>query len=421
MEYMSDTVFYSGKKKRTVPSEKIYEKLKAGIKKKGQTKDWTCEFAPENECISIWFGDGESETFTLEFDEKGAFSGCCKLFLPLDETTNEEDRTLMMTLLDLLYKAKSNFNTIQITDDYGLAQSYWESKKFKFEYRELSESEYNRVERLFRQGYTTHEELLRAIMAEDMEMSYEEFRTYEHPDIAIDLYKGMIENSLATYLYETSRFKNEKRVSDSLANYVSDPNKYMFALWGFEYGVGWIFRDGTTHSYYEGQRKQEELTSEKHRCVTPIDAQIDLVYREKFLPLFSVEKDALMQCVLAYRYFLSVYEFTGFRYDGHKHIGLILNTILEEYGRETGELFLTFYVTTKWYIDFKRDKKERKEKFVQNITKRYGKELLERYLQEFQPKYGEDCRLKSEVENCRLLSEDEADRICSYTDETLVQ
>ena len=142
MDYMSDTIFYSGKKKRTVQTTEIYEKIKAGIKKKGPNKDWICELDPENESICISFQDGESETFILEFDGKGVFSGCCKLFLPLDETTKEEDRTLMTTLLDLLYKAKNKFNTIQITDDYGLAESYWENKKFKFDYRELSESGY---------------------------------------------------------------------------------------------------------------------------------------------------------------------------------------------------------------------------------------------------------------------------------------
>lgn len=417
MEYMSDTIFYSGKKKRTVSSEKIYEKLKAGIKKKGPTKDWTCEFAPENERISIWFGDGESETFTLKFDEKGAFNGCCKLFLPMDETTNEEDRTLMMTLLDLLYKAKNNFNTIQITDDYGLAESYWDSKRFKFGLRELSESEYNRVERLFGQGYTTHEELLRAIMAEDMEMSYEEFRTYENPDIAWSFQKGLIENSLLTYIYETSEFRNEGRVSDSLPNYIGDPNKYMFALWGFMTGVGWIFCDGTTYSYYQGQRKQEELTAEKHWHGTPVDAQIDLVYQEKFVPLFRQETDPFKRCVLAYRYFLSAYEFTGFHYGCHQKIRLVFDDILEEFGEETGTLFFTIFVTSEKYIYHHVDRKKNAELITKNIMERYGKEFMDRYL-EFKRKYGENWRFRQETE---YYSNERGLETGKYVDETLIQ
>ncbi len=53
------------------------------------------------------------------------------------------------------------------------------------QYRELTVDEYKRVERLYAEGYTKHEELLRAIMAEDMEMSYQEFVNYENPDIAM--------------------------------------------------------------------------------------------------------------------------------------------------------------------------------------------------------------------------------------------
>ena len=70
MEYMSDTLFISGKKKRTATVYDIFEKIAKGIKKKGPTKNWVCELDEENCSILIDFNDEKSETFILSFGEK---------------------------------------------------------------------------------------------------------------------------------------------------------------------------------------------------------------------------------------------------------------------------------------------------------------------------------------------------------------
>ena len=309
MDYMTDTVFFDGKRKRTKSSMEIFEKIAKSIKKKGIMNEWEYSIYEADEEMVINFNDGKSESFSIKFNSKGEFNNFCKFYSPIDEETKEVDYTVMYAILDILYKAKSKFNRIEITDDYGIAASYWESK-FKFDLKELTDEEYNRVKRLFDTGYTRHEDLLRAIMAEDMGMEYEEFVAYENPGITYDFMKGKINHLCLAYIYEASTFRDEGRVKDIFFKFQSDPNKYNFALWSFEEGISFIFFDGTGVT--------EKITFEKHWCAMPMLSQIDLVYREKFAPLYVKSIDPFERCVLAYRYFLSVYLFTGFRYVGRK-------------------------------------------------------------------------------------------------------
>lgn len=384
MEYMSDTVFFNGKRKRTVSSMEIFEKFTKSFKKKGPTKKWEYRIDEAEETMIIDFHDEKSESFAIAFNKKGEFDGFCKFYFPVDDETNEADYTVMYTMFDILYKAKSKFNRIEITDDYGVAANYWESKKFKFDLRELTEEELNRVKRWFDAGYTKHEDLLRAIMAEDMGMEYEEFVHYENPDIAHGSLKGRVHNLCATYVYEASAFRDEGRASDLLFEFQSDPNKYNFALWSFWGGISFIFFDGTG--------LDDAVTFEKHGCSLPMEAQIDLVYREKFAPAYVQNTDSFERCVLAYRYFLSVYAFTGFHYVGRKKITTVIDSILEEYGEELGTVYITIYTTMKKY----GWKEEYQKNFRESIEKQYGSELLENYRKDFLPGYGRDERFSIE-------------------------
>lgn len=284
---MSDTLFFKAKLKRTVNPVDVFEKIEKKVNKKKE------------------------------------YSGFCKIYFNLEDNVFEKSSEFK-ALLDIFYSVKSNFSLIEFSDDYGLATEYWDSKKFKFGYRELTVDEYERVERLYVEGYTKHEELLRAIMAEDMEMPYWEFVNYENPDISAATWQGKIENTLMTYLYETSEFQKEGRISDALEYFAGEPDNHTFALWAFTEGISWIFCDGSG--------KQNEITLGKHRCMIPKLSQIDLVYREKFVPLFIHTEDAFMRCILSYRYFLSVYEFLGFKYVGHKSIKLVIDEVMEEFG-----------------------------------------------------------------------------------------
>ena len=397
MEYMSDTLFFSGKKKRTATVSDIFDKILKGIKKKGPTKGWVCEFDEGSNAIHINFNDDKSETFILRFGEKNEFSSICKLYWPIDEATGSCEGENLKVLLDILYRAKSKFNSVTVTDDYGIAEGYWESKKYKFEFRELTADEVKRVERLYNEGFTKHEDLLRAIMAEDMKMDYADIKGYANPEVSSGWESvGSINNTLTSYIYETSAYGDEGDVSSLMLKFFGDPNKYMMALFAFETGVSWAFCDGT-RSDFDARRDPEsarEITTKKHRCVSAVDAQVDLMFRDMFAPKFIEETDPLKRCILAYRYFVSVYDFCGFKFTEHHKRQYYSDKILEEYGEEIGTRYLTVRVTRQWYdhVDFQDD-----ELFRQNVEKRYGSDFFTLY-DEINEKYGKYVRFIQETE-----------------------
>ncbi|MCR4687397.1 MAG: hypothetical protein K5659_07490 [Lachnospiraceae bacterium] len=400
MGYMYDTVFFSGKKKRTVKAIEIYEIIKKGIKKKGQTREWVCEFDAENEIIYIFFNN-ESEDFSLSF-VKNEFKTFCKLYYPIDDISGKEDSTIMAALLDVLYKARKKFNTIEIWDDYGLAESYWESKKYRFTFRELSDEELIRVKKMFSLGYTKHEELLKAIMAEDMDLDLESFEKYENLDISSGFMQGCVQNNLATYVYETSDYGNEGRVSDMLFEFTSDPNKYMFALWTFLDGVSWIFCDGTRWVHYDDRKYENDNSIKiyKHWHSVPNTAQIDLMYNDIFAPLYLAESDPLNRCILAYRYFLSVYDFCGFKYTGHRKYKLVIDEIIENYGEDIGTKYLKIEVAYRKYVFHAMPdvRKNNHDTIIKNALLKYGEKLVSDYVHTFIDKYYSNYRFNHEME-----------------------
>lgn len=387
---MSDTIFYTMKLKRSKSPIEVYEKLEKKInKKKGPTSKWECIYDSEDESIAIDFHDEESETFYLKLDKKEAYSGFCKVFFDLGDGVFDKPSEFK-ALLDSFYSIKNFFSVIEFSDDYGLAAGYWDSKRFKFEYRELTAEETKRVEKLYAEGYTTHEKLLRAIMAEDMGMAYEEFENYENPAVSMEDYKGKIKNTLLTYIYETAEFQKEGRVYELPEYELFDLGKFSFSQWSFMDGITWIFCDGTGY--------ESEITLDKHRCAIPKLAQIDLIYREKFAPLFIKEKDAFNRCVLAYRYFISVYEYTGFKYVGRiKDVKRAIDEVLEEFGEEKGEIYLTCYITSVRYIFHHAKGKEYGENFKRNVAERYGDEFLIKYVREFKRKYQDNLKFRQET------------------------
>lgn len=77
---MADTIFFKGKLKRGKDPLSVFEKIKKGIKKKGPTKNWICTIDEEQQSLRIDFPDDKSETFSLQFNEKGEFHDSCKVF-----------------------------------------------------------------------------------------------------------------------------------------------------------------------------------------------------------------------------------------------------------------------------------------------------------------------------------------------------
>lgn len=306
---MSDTIFYKGKLKRGKSPLELFEKIKKSAQKTGTIKKWECTFDPDNRQIKILFGDDKSEDFILEFNEKGDFDGFCKVGFPMEGELFAHGKSEFKALLDVLYKAKSMFNSIEITDEYGLAESYWDSKRIQLTLRLLTSEEEDRVRRIYSKGYTTHERLLRAIMAEDMKMKFDDFCCYVNPYICCKDGDSLeIFRTIESYLYETAEYKKEGRLCEIPDHIYCDVGSIGFSVYAFLEGMSWIFFDGTG--------RWNTLNLEKRRSFSGKDAQVGLFFREKFAPLFIEETDSLKRCLLVYRYFVSVYDYLGFKFSG---------------------------------------------------------------------------------------------------------
>ena len=406
---MADTIFYKGKLKRGKKPLEVFEKIRKAIKKKGPTKDWVCMVDEETEQLCITFPDGESENFILRFNEKGEFEDFCKVYFPLEGELFEEGKSEFKALLDALYRAKSMFKDIEIRDDYGLAESYWDSKRFKFDLRELTLEEKERVKRLYFSGYTRHENLLRAIMAEDLEMSVDELVAYRNLDIQFMELGAEIYLILESYLYETAEFQKDGRLCEMPDYKYYDLGKVSYSVFAFIEGLSWVFFDGTGYG--------TSINLEKKRAFSPKDAQVGLLFREKFAPLFIEEKDSLERCLLVYRYFVSVYDYLGFKNAGKcKDFKTVIDQILEQYGEEKGTIFLTFYCTTKRYV-FKNFDQVQKERYgnqlVKNIRECYGEIMFDEYL-DFKRKYQRNMRFRMETDYMAKTK-------MKYIDDSLIQ
>ncbi len=393
---MADTIFYKGKLKRGKNPLEVFEKIKKGIKKKGPTKDWVCTIHEDIPKLQIDFPDNESENFILTFNEKGEFNSFCKVYFPLEGELFEDGKSEFKALLDAFYNAKSFFNNIEITDDFGLAESYWDSKRFKFDLRTLTYEEEQRVKRLYSNGYTTHEDLLRAIMAEDMEMPVSDLANYINIDICYAYnydYSPQIQIPLYSYLYETAVFCKEGRLCEVPDYMYYDLGKIYFSVFAFVEGISWIFLDGTGYDTV--------LNTEKKRAFSQKDAQVGLLFREKFAPLFLEETDELNRCILAYRYFVSVYDFLGFEYAGKSHnLKTVIEEIIEIYGEEKGVILLNAFCTSKKYI-FSCSDNEKKQKYARNLERhlkeRYGDTIIQEYL-EFKKEYEVNMKFDAETD-----------------------
>ncbi len=367
-----NTVFCSGCLKRGKEAYDLFEVLEKQIKKKGPTAKWELLLADVNK-IDLNFNDECSETFTFEFDTKNAFSVICKIALEPGTDGQFE------ALFDMLYKAQKLFKEIKVSDDFGLAESYWNSKQYKFVFRELTEAEAERVKVFVRDGGKPHEEMLRSFMAEDMGMSLEAFKTYINPEIAMNSAMNSTEypsicSSLESYLYETASFSGERLCEMDDFKYY-DMGNVGFSVFAFTQGLAWIFLDGSGFS--------EQLSKEKKKTVTSQEAQIWQMYRDFFIPLYEASTGDTEKLMTVYRYFVSAYDFLGFRFEGidenHKSF---IDKLSDKYTADKCNLLLTCYCTAYRYIynnsSLKRNLYE--ENFENNLKNKYGEEFWQEYL-----------------------------------------
>ena len=297
---MSDTIFYKLKLKRTKTPAEVFEKMQRSVKKKGPTKNWACTVDEKNECMIIDFGDGESESFALSFENKLA-DGFCKVAFPLEgELFDDEKKSEFKALLNMIYSARTFFSQMEITDDYDIAEEYLNSLKNKMVFRELKDAEKKRLDRLYKLGFTNYDDLLLAIFAEDLGLPEDfEWKDILNPDIRLnDGSYPFIVSVCENYIFETSLLgkKTLKEIYETKYWWTGMPCAEVYP---FSLGVGILFP-----SYFPF-----------HINSWGMGVQVSKFFIEKFLPVFNTA-NAYERCELAYRLMVSIYDFCKFKYVG---------------------------------------------------------------------------------------------------------
>lgn len=307
MSRESTTIFYKLKLKRTRKPIEVFEKMAKSVNKRGVTKNWNCEY-DENDFI-VDFGDEFSETFSIKFDDKKVCNHFCKVFFPLSgELFDNEKKSEFKALINMIYSVRTSFSEMNITDDYGISESFLESKVNKIVLRELDTEEIARAKRLFDDGHTSVKEFITALMFDLRNLPYSDnfipfINCHIGQDVLyfwasksdyIDFYGSFIES----FLYETMEYMDRGRLYD-IREYYGDLTGVAFSVMAFHFGV-------------------LEVTDLHHLKTggDPKGTQVFRLYHNKYLPLAEQETDLFMKCQLAYRFFVSILDYLGFRYVG---------------------------------------------------------------------------------------------------------
>lgn len=305
---MADTIFFELKLKRGRNPLPVFEKLAKSVKKKGATKNWTYVIDEGREIFTVNFGDEKSEDFVLCFDKQNAkFS--CKVDFPLDgELFEDEKKSEFKALLNMIYSARTSFSSMKISDDYGLAEEFMESKEFKIKLRELNEEELDRAKRLFDYGMTSYTDFALKLMYDYLEIPYAaKYEDYINQQVQCSKFQLKDNNFLApfieTFLYETSEYMNRGRLYLDF-DYFSELNGLWFSVHAFVM-IMEEFILGEDYPY----RNHTNCFGVKH-------GQVRKYYNNKFIQILEAETNLFEKCILAYRFFVSVYDFCGFKYVG---------------------------------------------------------------------------------------------------------
>lgn len=294
---MSDTIFFHLQLKRTRTPQEVFAKMAKKIKKTGPTKKWTCEI--KGDCLSIDFHDDVSESFCLDFKDKRA-DGFCKVGFLLGGEDYDDKKSEFVALMDMIYAVRTSFSSMEISDDFGLASAYLEGKRFKIKLRELTKEESEKAERLYEMGYTKYTDFIMAVCYMDLEIPFgKPYRRYVNMNLSFmrdHLRNGDRTPLFDTYLYELAEYKDLGRTCE-LPDFDGDPCGATFSRWAFTAGVDFLFYIDLGFNPMGGEKY----------------AQVRRLYVEKVLPVLETGEDSYDKCVLAYRYFVSIFEYCGFK------------------------------------------------------------------------------------------------------------
>lgn len=311
---MADTIFFTLKLKCSKTPGELFEKMKKLVKPKGATKNWVCEVDGDSGVFSINFNDGKSEEFVVSFNEKNVCDSFCKVCFPLEgDDFNDEKKSEFKALMNMIYSVRAFFSKMEISDDYGITTSFLDSKKYKISFRTLNSQEIKRAERIFNNDHTELREFIIALLfdlrkldfAVDYKLSInmsaasansvkqyeEEYRQFGFANEFL-LFSAFVDS----FLYETAEFQNKGLLRKTQEYSDSDFNSVLSSVSAFQIGI------------------MQLIGIDNFRAADFKSGQVLKLYEHSFLTLYNEEKDDFNKCVLGYRYFISIYDYLGFKY-----------------------------------------------------------------------------------------------------------
>ena len=311
---MADTIFFTLKLKCSKTPNELFEKMKKFVKPKGATKNWLCNVDDNSKIFSINFNDGKSETFVIAFNEKNVCDGFCKVYFPLEGSDfNDEKKSEFKALMNMLYSVRTFFSKMEISDDYGITASFLDSKKYKIIFRMLNSQEIERTERIFNNGHTELPEFIIALLFDLRGLDYSEdcksavnmnaassncIKQYEEECQRFGFGNKFLLFSafIDSFLYETAEYQNKGLLREMQEYFAEDLNGVLSSVSAFQIGI------------------MQLIGVENFRAADNKSGQVLKLYKHSFLPLYNEEKDAFNRIVLGYRYFVSIYDYLGFKY-----------------------------------------------------------------------------------------------------------
>lgn len=295
---------YSGKKKRNYSTDEIYTKIISEVKKKKLDKMWICK--KENDSISIDFKDDISDVFYLDFN-KNDFSGYCRV-----KYNGGLEITTLENLLDILFILQQKLSKLEVRDDYSICEAYLKNKKIKIELIEVKIEDMEELRVIYEEGCKDYKIFILNYIARGLNLkSYKDLyinrgvTDFQSRSKSEEVYEDIVRNIFETYLYETTIYKEKCRFCDNGFYDKNNIVEYMalgsagFDSYAFSNGMLMLIGNNVDHFSF-GVR----------------DAQVKRLYREKIYGMLEKEKDDFEQCIIAYRFFISILKYTGFKFIG---------------------------------------------------------------------------------------------------------
>ena len=344
------TIFYRLKLKRTRNPMEVIEKMRKTIKKKGATKEWTVTVDENAQTMLVDFGEDKGETFFVSFDENKVCDNFCKVFFPLSgEEFDDEKKSEFKALLNMIYAARTSFAEMKITDDYGISESYLDTKVNKIALRELTAEELERAKRLFGDGHRTVREFITALMYDLRDLPYDDnlifhvnMNAFWFDCTSWEKISNVYDTFIESFLYETTEYKDEGRLCDT-QGYYCELGGTFFSVHAFVFGLSEIT------GYFQYKTGWD-----------PKSTQVLRLYYNKCLPILEKTDDDFEKCVIAYRFFISSLEYLGFKYVGKdaKYLFPVPDILKEEAKKyiDGGDIKSICHIFSEWRWEKEKEK-----------------------------------------------------------------